>query len=83
MIFNRPEKLNPIAKWAEFVKPEGENNNGELALIASGFANPTGVVFLGNRLFVSDINGDFYVGSGNFLMGSSWPSRFSKLTSIR
>ena len=35
---------------------------GELALIASGFANPTGVAFLGNRLVVSDINGDFHVG---------------------
>jgi hypothetical protein len=35
---------------------------GELALIASGFANPTGVAFLGNQLVVSDINGDFHVG---------------------
>jgi hypothetical protein len=35
---------------------------GELTLIASGFANPTGVAFLGNRLMVSDINGDFHVG---------------------
>lgn len=35
---------------------------GELVLIASGFANPTGLAFLGNRLVVSDINGDFHVG---------------------
>lgn len=35
---------------------------GELSLIASGFANPTGVAFTGNRLLVSDINGDFHVG---------------------
>jgi len=36
--------------------------SGELELIASGFANPTGIAFLGNRLVVSDINGDFHVG---------------------
>jgi len=35
---------------------------GELILIAAGFANPTGLAFLGNRLVVSDINGDFHVG---------------------
>jgi hypothetical protein len=35
---------------------------GELALIASGLANPTGVAFLDNQLIVSDINGDFHVG---------------------
>lgn len=40
----------------------GVTPSGELALIASGFANPTGVAFLGNRLVVSDINGDFHVG---------------------
>lgn len=35
---------------------------GELNLIASGFLNPTGVAIIGNRLLVSDINGDFHVG---------------------
>lgn len=35
---------------------------GELAPVASGFANPTGLAFLGGRLVVSDINGDFHVG---------------------
>ena len=35
---------------------------GELTLMASGFANPTGVAFLGDQLVVSDINGDFHVG---------------------
>ena len=35
---------------------------GELTLIASGFANPTGVAFPGHRLMLSDINGDFHVG---------------------
>ena len=40
----------------------GVTASGELTVIASGFANPTGVAFLGNRLVVSDINGDFHVG---------------------
>ena len=40
----------------------GITPTGELVLIASGFANPTGVAFLGDRLVVSDINGDFHVG---------------------
>jgi hypothetical protein len=35
---------------------------GDLTLIASGFANPTGIAFIGNRLVISDINGDFHVG---------------------
>lgn len=35
---------------------------GDAILIASGFANPTGLAFLGKRLVVSDINGDFHVG---------------------
>ena len=42
---------------------------GEPVLIASGFANPTGVAFLGNRLVVSDINGDFHVGQRELLDG--------------
>jgi len=40
----------------------GVTASGELTVIASGFANPTGVAFLGHRLVVSDINGDFHVG---------------------
>lgn len=35
---------------------------GELTLVASGFLNPTGVAIIGNRLLISDINGDFHVG---------------------
>lgn len=35
---------------------------GEPVLVASGFVNPTGLLFLGNRLWVSDINGDFIGG---------------------
>ncbi len=36
--------------------------DGKLAVVASGLRNPVGVVFLGNRLIVGDINGDFHVG---------------------
>lgn len=35
---------------------------GELKLVASGFVNPSGVHFVGNHLWVSDINGDFVAG---------------------
>jgi hypothetical protein len=36
--------------------------NGEIKLVASGFVNPAGVRFVGNRLWVTDINGDFIGG---------------------
>jgi hypothetical protein len=36
--------------------------DGELKLVASGFVNPAGVRFIGNHLWVSDINGDFVAG---------------------
>ena len=36
--------------------------DGELKVVASGFVNPAGVRFIGNRLWVSDINGDFVAG---------------------
>jgi hypothetical protein len=32
---------------------------GEFKLVASGFRNPQGVHFVGNRMWVSDLNGDF------------------------
>ena len=35
---------------------------GKLHLVASGFINPTGVEFVNNTLWVSDINGDFIAG---------------------
>jgi hypothetical protein len=35
---------------------------GELKLVASGFVNPSGLRFIGNHLWVSDINGDFIAG---------------------
>jgi hypothetical protein len=35
---------------------------GDLKLVASGFVNPAGVRFLGNHLWVTDINGDFIAG---------------------
>jgi hypothetical protein len=35
---------------------------GKLALVASGFINPWGLRFIGQKLWVSDINGDFIYG---------------------
>jgi hypothetical protein len=35
---------------------------GELKLVASGFINPISLLFVGKRLWVSDINGDFIGG---------------------
>ena len=39
---------------------------GKLERVASGFANPVGLAFVGDALFVSDINGDFHIGSQKF-----------------
>jgi hypothetical protein len=36
--------------------------DGELKLVAAGFVNPAGVRFIGNHLWVTDINGDFVAG---------------------
>ena len=36
--------------------------DGELKLVAAGFVNPAGVHFIGNHLWVTDINGDFVAG---------------------
>ncbi len=35
---------------------------GEVKLVASGFVNPLGLLFVGNRLWVTDIAGDFIAG---------------------
>lgn len=43
--------------------------DGKLVLVASGFANPVGVAFVGDALIVSDINGDFHIGSQKFADG--------------
>lgn len=40
--------------------------DGSLETLISGLANPVGVGFVGNRLVVSDINGDFHVGTQKF-----------------
>jgi hypothetical protein len=37
-------------------------DDGKLHLVASGFVNPVGVLFVDNTLWVSDINGDFIAG---------------------
>jgi hypothetical protein len=39
---------------------------GELKLVASGFINPEGLRFVGTRLWVTDVNGDF-IGGGREL----------------
>jgi hypothetical protein len=48
------------------LQPDGKvyrvTPEGQLHLVASGFFNPVGVGFLGKRLWVSDINGDFIAG---------------------
>ncbi|HLW69247.1 MAG TPA: hypothetical protein VKS22_01355 [Candidatus Binataceae bacterium] len=36
--------------------------DGVLALVASGFVNPSGLHFVGHRLWANDINGDFIAG---------------------
>ena len=43
--------------------------DGKLVLVASGFANPVGVAFVDNSLVISDINGDFHIGSQKFADG--------------
>jgi hypothetical protein len=40
--------------------------DGSLEILISGLANPVGVGFVGNRLVVADINGDFHVGTQKF-----------------
>ena len=35
---------------------------GKTELVASGFQNPIGVRFIRNKLWVTDINGDFIAG---------------------
>jgi hypothetical protein len=37
--------------------------NGELKLVASSFVNPSGLRFIGDHLWVTDINGDFIAGT--------------------
>lgn len=36
--------------------------NGKLLLVASGFVNPTGILFVDDAIWVADINGDFIAG---------------------
>jgi hypothetical protein len=37
--------------------------DGALKVVASGFVNPAGARFIGNHLWVTDINGDFIAGT--------------------
>jgi len=36
--------------------------DGALHVVASGFINPAGVRFLDDKLWISDVNGDFVAG---------------------
>jgi hypothetical protein len=36
--------------------------DGQLQLVASGFLNPAGVKFIDNKLWITDIAGDFIAG---------------------
>ena len=38
------------------------NADGNSTVIATGFVNPIGIQFIGNKLWVTDINGDFIAG---------------------
>ena len=42
---------------------------GKLEIVASGLANPVGLGFMGGALVISDINGDFHVGTQKFADG--------------
>ena len=58
--------FNSPVPMTQTVKHDGRvyhiNTQGKPELLASGFANPTGLAFLHGKLVVSDINGDFHVG---------------------
>ena len=55
------------AKAAESVGRDGSlyrvTATGQLEVVASGLANPVGVAFVGNARVISDIDGDFHVGT--------------------
>jgi hypothetical protein len=60
------EDIQVPAPQTQALKRDGKvyrvTKEGELKLVASGFVNPSGLRFIGNHLWVSDINGDFIAG---------------------
>lgn len=60
------ESIQVPVPMTQALQPDGKvyrvTPEGQLHLVASGFFNPVGVGFLGKRLWVSDINGDFIAG---------------------
>jgi len=60
------ESIQVPVPMTQALQPDGKvyrvTPEGQLHLVASGFFNPAGVGFLGKRLWVSDINGDFIAG---------------------
>lgn len=58
--------FNSPVPMTQTVKRDGRiyriTADGKPVIVATGFANPTGLAFLAGKLVVSDINGDFHVG---------------------
>ena len=63
---NEVEATEPVPSDGRVYRVTPE---GKLVLVASGFRNPVGVAFLGELLMISDINGDFHIGSQKFADG--------------
>lgn len=70
---NDVEATEPIGRDGHLYRV---NEDGTLETLIAGLANPVGVGFVGNKLVVSDINGDFHVGTQKFPDGFMlvlWP----------
>lgn len=63
---NDTEATEAIAGDGKVYRVDGE---GRLQVVVEGLANPVGLGFLGGGLAVSDINGDFHVGTQKFADG--------------
>lgn len=60
---NEVEAIEPVPSDGHVYRV---TKSGKLEMVASGLANPVGVAFVGGSLLVSDINGDFHVGTQKF-----------------
>jgi len=63
---NDVEATEPVGRDGRLYRVSA---TGTLETVASGLANPVGVGFVGGRLVISDINGDFHVGTQKFADG--------------
>ena len=59
-------EIQAPAPQTQALKPDGKvyrvTPEGDLKLVAAGFINPSGLHFIGNHLWITDINGDFVAG---------------------